>query len=376
VTWGGAERVLEQILRCVPGADLYTLVDFLPADARAKLRASAIRSSFVQRAPLAGRLYWYYLPLMALAVEQLDVSAYDLVISSSHAVAKGALTGPDQLHVSYVHSPMRFAWDAQADYLESFGWQRGAKSVVARGVFHYLRLWDHRTAAGVDDFVANSHFVARRIEKVYRRASTVIHPPVDTDRFAPAGAKEDFYLTSAYLNPYKRTALVVEAFRRRPDRRLVVTGTGPEENRIRALAGPNVTLRGHVSTEELSDLMRRARAFIFACAEDFGIVMAEAQASGTPVIALRKGGATEIVCDLGGSAAPANGVKGHEPPTGVLFEPQSVDGLLAALDRFERAAEHLTPEACRARALRFSTERFRSRFKNHLDRTLAEWNSV
>jgi glycosyltransferase involved in cell wall biosynthesis len=370
VTWGGAERVLEQVLLCVPRADVFTLVDFLPEDARAQLAAERITPSSIQRLPFAKRLYWYYLPLMTVAVEQFDLSRYDLVLSSSHAVAKGALAGPDQLHVSYVHSPMRFVWDAQPQYLEAFGWGRGVKGLAARGMFHYLRLWDARTAAGVDDLIANSRFVARRIEKTYRRPSTVIYPPVDTNRFTPADDKEDFYLTSAFMNPFKQTALVVEAFRRDPRRRLLVTGTGPEEERIRALAGPNVELLGHVSIDELSDLMGRARAFVFAAAEDFGIVMAEAQASGTPVIALRKGGAVEIVTDV----QDAN--RRGDAPTGVLFERQAVDALLDALDRFEAAEGLITPQACRQSALRFSEARFRSEFRAHVDAAWRRWTET
>jgi glycosyltransferase involved in cell wall biosynthesis len=370
VTWGGAERVLEQMLLCIPGADVFTLVDFLPHDARARLTAQRFTPSSVQRLPFAKRLYWYYVPLMTVAVEQFDLTAYDLVLTSSHAIAKGALAGPDQLHVSYVHSPMRFAWDAQTEYLESFGWSRGVKGLAARAVMHYLRLWDTRTAAGVDDFIANSHFVARRIEKTYRRSSTVIYPPVDTRRFTPTSERGDFYLTSAFMNPFKQTALVVEAFTRDRRRRLLVTGAGPDEARIRALAGPNVELLGYVTTDELSDLMRRARAFVFAAAEDFGIVMAEAQASGTPVIALRRGGATEIVRDL--QDADAQG----DAATGVLFDGQTVAALLDAVHRFEAAEARLTPGACRQRALRFSEERFRSKFRAHVDAAWQRWTGT
>jgi glycosyltransferase involved in cell wall biosynthesis len=321
---------------------------------------------------------------MGLAVEQFDLSSYDLVISSSHTVAKGVITGPDQLHVSYVHSPMRYVWDLQPRYLDSFGWKRGAKGAAARVLFHYLRLWDSRTAAGVDDYIANSAFIARRVEKAYGRRATVIYPSVDTERFTPGGQKGDFYLTSASRNPFKETALVVDAFRHTPERRLVVTGEASDMERIRALAGPNVELLGHVPTDRLVDLMREAKAFVFAAAEDFGIVMAEAQACGTPVVAFGRGGAAEIVRSVPRPESArmrppprqrTDGPDHDTRPTGVLFDEQTVPSLLVALERFERDEDAITSEACRASALRFSADRFRKRFTSHVEATWTRWLS-
>jgi glycosyltransferase involved in cell wall biosynthesis len=224
VTYAGAEKVLEQMVACFPDADLFSLVDFL--DDRSFLRGKPVTTSFIQRLPKAREKYRSYLPLMPLAIEQLDVSAYDVVISSSHAVAKGILTGPDQVHISYVHSPIRYAWDLQHQYLQQSKLTSGPKSALARLILHYIRNWDVRTANSVDGFVANSNFIARRIKKVYQRESQVIFPPVDVEAFSLCTEKEDFYLTASRMVPYKKIDLIVEAFSQMPERKLVVIGEG------------------------------------------------------------------------------------------------------------------------------------------------------
>ena len=237
VNCAGSEKVVEQILQVYPQADLFALVDFLGDGERAFLGGRRATTSFLQRMPFARRHYRNYLPLMPLAVEQFDLSAYDLVISSSHAVAKGVITGPDQVHVSYVHTPIRYAWDLQHQYLRESGMARGLKSVIARATLHYLRIWDTRSANGVDSFLANSAYVGRRIRKAYRREATVLYPPVDVARFALRTDKEDFYLTASRMVPYKRMAMIVEAFVATPQRRLVVIGDGPEFERVKAAGG-------------------------------------------------------------------------------------------------------------------------------------------
>lgn len=351
--YAGSERVLEQILLVYPHADLYAVADFLPSAQRGFLGGRAVRTSAIQRLPLARRRFRQYLPLMPLAVEQFDLSGYDLVLSSSHAVAKGVLTGPDQLHVCYCHSPMRYAWDLQHEYLRDSRRQRGVASLVARAVLHYLRQWDARSANGVDEFVANSAFVARRIAKAYRRAATVIHPPVDTAAFTPGStARADFYVTASRLVPYKRVDLIAAAFATMPSRRLVVIGDGPARARAQALAGPNVTFLGRQPHEVLRDHLRRARAFVFAAREDFGISPLEAQACGTPVIAFGAGGALETVRGLG-----ADG------PTGVFFAEQSVPALRDAVEAFEARHAEFVPRAARANAERFAPERFRAELR-------------
>ena len=366
VVYAGAERVLEQMLACYPDADLFSLVDFLPAGQRDFIRNKPVTTSFIQGLPWARKKYRAYLPLMPLAVEQFDLSAYDLVLSSSHAVAKGILTGPDQLHISYVHSPIRYAWDLQHQYLRESGLDHGVKGWMARLILHYVRLWDTRTANGVDHFIANSEFVARRIRKVYGRDSTVIYPPVDVADFPLCHDKEDFYVTVSRIVPYKKLDLIVEAFSAMPDRRLVVIGDGPDFAKVRSKAGPNVQLLGFAGAEVLRDHLQRARAFVFAAEEDFGITPLEAQACGTPVIAFGKGGALETIVPLPEAAC----AESAPAPTGVFFYEQSVAAIIAAVERFEGAGAAITPEACRKNTLRFAPEHFRAEFTAFVER---EW---
>jgi len=347
-TYAGSERVLEQLLALYPNADLFAVCDFIPEHERGFLRGHRARVTFIQRLPGASKRYRSYLPLMPLAIEQIDLSAYDVVISSSHAVAKGVITGPNQVHVSYVHSPIRYAWDLQHQYLQESGLASGLKSWVARWLLHRIRIWDLRTANGVDHFVANSRFIGRRIWKVYRRESTVVYPPVDTAAFTLREDKEDFYLTASRLVPYKKIDLLVRAFSEMPTRRLVVIGDGPDMVKIRESAGPNVILMGYQPFEVLRDHMQRAKAFVFAAEEDFGIAPVEAQACGTPVIAYGKGGAMETVIGLD-----------QAEPTGVFFPEQTVEAVTAAVETFETESHRISAVHCRANAVRFAPEQFR-----------------
>lgn len=381
----GAERVLEQILRLYPQATLFTVVDAVPKQQRGFLADWNVHTTFVQRLPFARRHYRYYLPLMPLAIEQLDLSDFDVVISSSHAVAKGVLTGPDQLHIGYIHSPMRYAWDLQHQYLRQNDLEKGLLGWLVRWQLHRLRLWDRHTANGVDHMIANSAFIAGRIRKIYRREATVIYPPVDIESFVPGdpGSRSgDFYMTASRAVPHKRIDLIVEAFRKLPDRRLVVIGDGPELGRLRRRAPANVEFLGYQPGTVLRDCLRNARAFIFAAEEDFGIVPVEAQACGTPVIAFGKGGVRETVVPLGADAAapeplPSCGRPGpmHRPgaplPTGVFFMRQEVESLVAAVHRFEAEEHRFDGVAIRANAERFSTLRFCSELEALVAR---EWN--
>lgn len=361
VTHAGAEKVLGEILVSFPSADVFALVDFVPLNQRSFLAGKSVRTSFIQHLPWARSKYRNYLPLMPLAVEQLDVSAYDLIISSSHAVAKGVLTGPDQLHVCYCHTPIRYAWDLQHQYLKEAGLERGIKSWVARWLLHKIRMWDVRTANGVDYFVANSNFIRRRIHKVYGREAHVIYPPVDVERFALQDAKEDFYFTASRMVPYKKMPMIVEAFSRMPDRRLVVFGDGPDMAQCRGLAGPNVQIMGYQSDDVLREHMQRAKAFVFAAEEDFGITLIEAQASGTPVIAFGKGGALETVSGLTSAK-----------PTGLFFDEQTPESLMEAVIQFEKTeAARIQAQACRENAERFSSQRFRLEFSEFVT---ARWS--
>lgn len=347
VTYAGAERVISEMLKIFPKADLFSVIDFLNDESRKHFLGKHAQTTFVQKLPKAETKYRNYLPFMPLAIEQLDVSAYDVVLSSSHAVAKGVLTGPDQLHISYVHSPIRYAWDLQHQYLRELGLTKGIKALIVRWFLHKIRMWDYRTANGVDHFVANSKFIARRIKKVYGRDSDVIYPPVDTDRFTLRENKEDFYFTASRMVPYKKIDLIVEAFARMPNKKLVVIGDGPDMQKIKSKATSNIEILGYQSNQVMQDHMQRAKAFVFAAEEDFGITPVESQACGTPVIAFGKGGSREtVIAEL------------ENNPTGILFEQQSVISVIDAVELFEQRQDLYLPQNCRNNALRFSNQRF------------------
>lgn len=352
VTYAGAERVLTEIINCFPQADLFAVIDFLPADKREFIQNKSVTTTFIQKLPFAKKIYRAYLPWMPLAIEQLDVSQYDLVISNSHAVAKGVITGPDQIHISYVHSPMRYAWDLQHQYLKETGLNRGLKGFLVKRLLHTMRLWDYRTPNGVDHFVANSNFIARRIWKIYRREADVIYPPVDTEKFTPTGKKENFYLTASRMVPYKKMDLIVESFAAMPDKKLIVIGDGPDMKKIAAKATKNIEIMGFQPTETLIDYMQRAKAFVFAAEEDFGLIPVEAQACGTPVIAYGKGGTLETIRDIE-----------QENPTGLFFSEQSVQAICQAVKEFEQQEHLFLAENCVAQAKQFSAEKFRNQFK-------------
>ena len=343
---GGAEKVLAGLLRCFPEADVYCLIDILSAEDRARLGVGTTRTSFLQRAPGIARRHRNYLPLMPLAIEQFDLSSYDLVISSSYGVAKGVLTGPDQLHISYVHSPMRYAWDLQHQYLRESHADRGLKSWLARILLHRMRVWDVRTGNGVDAYVCNSHFIARRVRKAYGRDSTVIWPPVTVPKTLAPVNRRDYFLTASRLVPYKNVRGVVEAFRLLPDQKLIIAGDGPERERLQALAGPNVSFVGFVPDETLRRLMREARAFVFAAEEDFGIVPVEVQAEGTPVLALGRGGARETVVTTGPGL------------TGLFFDSPEASVIAETVRQFLTEEHSFSREACHRNAQRFSEDRF------------------
>ncbi|MEI8233448.1 MAG: glycosyltransferase family 4 protein [Verrucomicrobiota bacterium] len=351
--YGGAERVLEQMLSLFPQADLFTLMESLPPGERGFLHGKNPHTSLIQRLPFCAKVYRHYFALMPFAIEQFDLSSYDIVISSSYAFAKGVLTGPDQLHVCYCHSPIRYAWDLQHQYLARRG---RVSSGIARLLLHYIRLWDTRTANGVDAFLANSRFIARRIRKTYGREAQVVFPPVDVENFTPCADKDDYYLAAARFVPYKRIDLLVQAFARMPHQRLIVVGDGPEFARIRSRATPNTTLVGHQSQACLRAYLERARGFVFAGEEDFGITLVEAQACGTPVIAFGRGGAREIVQD---------------GKTGVLFPEQTEASILQAIQRFE--ACRFATETLRRNADRFSIPVFRRHFAEAVESAYAQF---
>jgi glycosyltransferase involved in cell wall biosynthesis len=358
-TWRGGETVLAEILRIYPDADLFALVDFLSEADRTALNGKRATTSFLQRVPFAHAGFRMLLPLFPRAVESLDVSAYDLVISSSHAVAKGARTRPGQVHICYCYTPMRYAWDLRDQYLAQTGLDRGLRGFVAKRMLSRLRAWDRAASARVDHFVAISRYIADRIRRSYGRDSRVIYPPVTVQPVEPSTERLSHYVTVSQLVPYKRIDLIVEAFRLLPDRELIVIGEGPERARISAIAPRNVSMLGRLPDAERNRWLASARAFIFAAEEDFGIAPLEAQALGTPVIAYAGGAASETIRGLDAAA-----------PSGVLFGEQSSAAIANAVVEFERNASRISASACRENAQRFDAERFRREFRDFVDAQL------
>jgi glycosyltransferase involved in cell wall biosynthesis len=351
---GGSEKLLASMLEIWPSAPIYTLVHHSSGPTATITQGHRVTTSFLQKIPGAKKLYRSLLPFMPIAIEQFDLSGFDIIISNSHAVAKGVLTGPDQLHISMCCTPIRYAWDLQHQYLRESKKDRGLQSWLARLILHEIRKWDYRTANGVDEFISISNFIARRIWKVYRRESSTIYPPVDVNDFLLEEKKDFFYLTASRMVPYKRINLIVEAFSRMPDKKLTVIGDGPDFDKIKAIATSNITLLGYQPFSVLKEHMQKAKAFIFAAEEDFGIVPVEAQACGTPVIAYRKGGALETIID---------------GKTGIFFKEQSVESLKEAVQKFEGLGPVWDPRSIRENAERFSKERFQREFQEFVQKS-------
>ena len=346
-TWAGAECVLERLLTLLPQADLYSVIDTLPAQYRDGLVGRTPRTTYLQHVPHLAENYRMLLPLMPMAIKAWDFSAYDLIVSSSHAVAKGITVPPGVRHVCYCHTPMRYAWDLENAYLNTSGFS-GPKAWAARQVLSLLRAWDRRSSAGVTEFIANSSYIAARIKRCYGRESVVVHPPVDTNAFTLNNApRTTNFITAGRIVQYKRIDLLVAAFRMRPNEQLIVIGDGPERHALAAGAPPNVHFSGRLPLPEMRAHMQSARAFLFAAEEDFGITPLEAQACGTPVIAFGRGAATETIRGLDAEA-----------PTGVFFGAQTPNAVVRALDDFDAYGSVITADACRNNAMRFATSRF------------------
>lgn len=360
-TNGGAEKVIQSFININPDFDVFGLIDFLSEEDRNEIiRGKPITTSFIQHLPTAKRNHRKFLPLFPLAIEQLDLSTYDVVVSSSASVAKGVLTNSDQLHICYCHSPMRYAWDLYHQYLKESGLATGIKGWIARYFLHKIRMWDVISTNRVDHFVANSNFVAKRIKKIYNREAVVIYPPVNVKAFQLVESKENFYLTASRMVPYKKIDLIVEAFSKMPDKKLVVIGDGPDFNKVKSKASKNVEILGYQNFEVLKTYMQKAKAFVFAAEEDFGIVPVEAQACGTPVIAYGKGGGLETVV---------------EGKTGLFFFEQSAEALRNAVLLFEKNQDNFSPANIRAHALNFSTTRFEKEINAFISEKLHNFNN-
>lgn len=351
----GGEKVLEVLAEIFPRAPIFTLFHFKGSQTEI-IESREIRTSFVQRLPFLKKRYRHYLPLFPLAVELFDLAGFDLVVSSSHCVAKGAIPAPDALHVSYIHSPIRYAWNQYFAYFSPAQLSFFARRFIPPAM-HRIRVWDESSAARVDHFVANSANVARRIKKYYRRDSDVIHPPADTEFFRPAAdapKSADFLIVSA-LVPYKKIDLAIEAFNESGEK-LKIVGTGPDHRKLRRKARSNIAFLGHVPPDDLRALYRKARALLLPGEEDFGITALEAQACGTPVIAFGRGGALE-------SILPGQ--------TGLFFPELTASGLRAALDKFRSLKFNGT--AIRSNAERFSRRAFKEKLTAYLEQKWTEF---
>lgn len=354
---GGAEKVLQALSAIYP-SNIYALVANKKHLTTGPFQGKQIKTSFIQKLPWVKKKYRSYLPLFPLAIEQFDLSKYDLVISSSHSVAKGVLTDVDQLHICYCHTPMRYAWDLYQQYLREAKLKSGLKGILAKIFLHYLRMWDGQASMRVDVYIANSHYVSRRIQKLYGQKAKVIYPPVQVEDFELCETKEDYYLTASRFVPYKKIDLIVQAFQDLPNRRLIVIGDGPDRAKIKKQAGKNVEILGYQDDAVLKNMLAKARAFLFAAVEDFGILPLEAQACGTPVIAYGKGGILETVI---------------EGKTGLFYDKQTKQDLVAAIQKFEERENEFIPEKIHAHAQFFSTSRFQKEFKSFVSKKYQEF---
>ena len=355
----GSESCFKGFTEIYPDADIFLLVSDEKSLEKLNIDPSRVTNSFVQKLPKAKTKWKSYLPLFPYAIEQFDLSAYDLIISSSHAVAKGVITNASQTHICYIYSPIRYAWDLYHQYLKEANLTKGIKGFLAKSILHYIRRWDLGTANSVDEFIPISNYIEKRVWRTYRRKSyKVIYPPVSVDDFTLNEDKEDFYLAASRLVPYKKIDLIVEAFSKMPNKKLVVIGDGPEFKKVKSKAGSNVKILGRQEFEVLKDYMQRAKAFVFAAEEDFGIIPIEAQACGTPVIAFGKGGSLETV----------KGKFISQPieasDTGVYFDNQSIDSLTDAVSYFEENHTKFNPIKIREFALTFDKKKFKVNIKN------------
>jgi glycosyltransferase involved in cell wall biosynthesis len=348
--YGGSERLLAEILRLYPQVQVHALIHNRENLINTPLQGVNVKTSFMQKIPRVELLYRGLLPIMPLAIENMNVRKFDVVLSISHAVAHGIKTNSDQIHISYVCTPMRYAWHLENDYLNLHHLDKPLIGSAARLTLGLLRRWDRRSAARADHLLAISHWIAQKIQQAWGRESQVIYPPVNVNRFQPAARRDDFYLHVSRLVPYKMSAEIIRAFNelKLP---LIVVGDGPEMETLKKLAGENIQILGFQSDKVVTDLMNRAKTFVYMAIEDFGIAMVEAQAAGCPVIAYGKGGAAEIVRD---------------GESGLLFQEQTSRGLIDAV--LKSRGMKLNSKAAQENAARFSSERFANEFSAYMEK--------
>ena len=362
---GGSELVVEEILKHIE-ADVYALIDFESTNPESYLYGRSIGRTFLQNFPLARNGVQKYLPFLPLAIEQLDLRDYDVILSSSHAVAKGVLTSPQQLHICYCHTPMRYAWDLTFDYLNHSQAGKGLPGILTRYLLHRLRQWDVISANRVDYFIANSHHTARRIWRCYRREAKVIYPPVNIERFSFNPNKQDFYLTVSRLVSYKKIALIVRAFNQL-GYPLIIIGDGPDLPKIRQMAQGNIKVLGAQNNQVVEQYMSQAKAFVYAACEDFGIALVEAQACGTPVIAYGGGGALETVVDIR---------QNKDQGTGMFFFPQTHKALVETVETFCQFQHQINPESCRHQAAKFTPKVFETSYLAFLEQCYQDFSQT
>ena len=355
----GRKDVWNHLIIIFPDSDIYTLINFLNADERKIiLNNKETKTSFIQKLPGAKKNHRNYLPLFPYAIEQFDLSNYDLVLSSSHAVAKGVLTHSNQLHICYCHTPIRYAWDLTFQYLRESNLTKGLKGLIVKSILHYIRIWDIASVNRVDHFIANSNYIAKRIKKVYNRHADVIYPPVDTEKFSCELNKDNYYLTASRFVPYKKIDLIVEAFTKMPDKKLMVIGDGPDSEKIKNRAGRNIEFLGYQTGQALITYMQKAKAFVFAAEEDFGIMVVEALSCGTPVIALNKGGTAETINDL---------------VNGVHFNSQNAEEIIEAVSKFEKHEHEFDLASISNDAKKYDRNEFEQKIQNFIQQKAKEF---
>lgn len=360
ITIGGAEKVLSQLLQLYPNADVFCVVDFFNEPQRNKiLLGKSTKKTFIQRLPFSRQLYRFMVPFFYKSIEKFDLKEYDLIISSSHSIAKGVRKSEGQIHICYCHTPMRYVWNMKKTYLEQIPFP--FKSIAMRQL-QKMKDWDFSTAQSIDYFIANSYFVASRIQKNYHRDSSVIHPPVDKNYFTiqtelpDPSFPQNYFLVVSRLVHYKKIKLIIEAFHHFPNEHLIIIGEGPQEKALKQIAQKNTTFVGYQSNEMVKKYFQNAQAVLLAAVEDFGITSLEAQACGTPIIALNYGGYKETVVNS---------------ETGLLFKEQTVDSLTTTLHLFLKKERQFDKESIRKHAEKFSNERFRQEIKEFVDLKLA-----
>jgi len=352
-SYTGAEKCLESFIKIWPDADLFLLVNLFEDDEKFKIfNQRKPETSFLQKSKLVRNHYRKFLFLFPYAIESFNLSRYDLVISSSWAVAKGAVTNSRQLHICYCHTPVRYAWDLSFQYLDEAGLTKGIKGIITKFILHYIRLWDVSTSNRVDYFIANSKNISGRIKKIYRRESEVIYPPVDTSLFTCQTQKENYFITVSRFVPYKKIDIIIDAFTEMPEKRLVVIGEGPDVKKLRARAGKNITILNFQEPAELKSYLQRAKAFVFAAEEDFGISIIESLSCGTPVIAFNRGGAAETI---------------EHGKTGILFDKQDKESIINAVGLLESGKYIFDPGFLSNEAQKYSREIFEEKIKKFVE---------